>query len=97
MTITLRLSPETEERLQAAARSHGIAPAEYALEVLERDLSDRPHAGRNEEAAALLQSWIDQGNVEEQRKAYEYLTRVLDEDRPTERKLFPPELEGVTW
>jgi hypothetical protein len=96
MTITLRLSAETQQRLQSAARSRGIAPDDYALEVLERGLSERP-IGPNDGAAALLQSWIDQGNAEEQRKTYEYLTRVLDEDRPADRLLFPPELKGVTW
>jgi hypothetical protein len=97
MTITLQLSEETQKRLQLAARSRGVGPAEYALEVLERGLSDQPVAGSNQAAASLLQSWIDQGNAEEQGKAYEYLTRVLDEDRPADRKLFPPELKGVSW
>jgi hypothetical protein len=96
MTITLQLSAETQERLQAAARSRGVAPTEYALDVLERNLSEQP-IGPNQGAVALLQSWIDQGNADEQRRTYEYLTRVLDEDRPAERKLFPPELKGVTW
>ena len=26
-----------------------------------------------------------------------YLVRVLDEDRLSDRPLFPPELKGVTW
>lgn len=97
MTITLQLSPETQQRLQSAAESHGVAPAEYAREVLERSLSHQASGGPNHGAAALLQSWIDEGNAEEQRRTYEYLSQALDEDRPAERKLFPPELKGVTW
>ena len=27
----------------------------------------------------------------------EYLIRVLDEDRLSDRKLFPAELKGITW
>ncbi len=46
---------------------------------------------------AMLQSWIDQDDPDEQKDTGEYLIRVLDEDRPSERKLFPPELKGVTW
>jgi hypothetical protein len=46
---------------------------------------------------ALLQSWIDGDNVAEQQETGEYLVRVLDEDRLSDRKLFPPELKGVTW
>ena len=45
----------------------------------------------------LLQSWIDEGNPEEQQETGEYLIRALDEDRLADRPLFPPELKGVTW
>ena len=36
-------------------------------------------------------------NADEQKETGDLLVRALDEDRPSERKLFPPELEGVTW
>jgi len=36
-------------------------------------------------------------NADEQKETGDFLVRALDEDRPSERKLFPPELEGVTW
>jgi hypothetical protein len=45
----------------------------------------------------LLQSWIDEGDAAEQHETGEYLIKALDEDRPSYRKLFPPELEGLTW
>jgi predicted DNA-binding protein len=94
MTLTLNLSGEVESRLAAAAHSHGMAPADYALQIIERDLSEQQ---RRQRAADLLQSWIDQGNADEQRATYEYLTRALDDDRPADRKLFPPDLQGITW
>ena len=37
---------------------------------------------------ALLQSWIDGDDTEDQRETGEYLVRVLDEDRLSERKFF---------
>ena len=37
----------------------------------------------------LLQSWIDDGDEEEQRDTWEFLKKALDEDRPSYRKLFP--------
>jgi hypothetical protein len=46
---------------------------------------------------SLLQLWIDQGNEEEQRETGDYLIHALDSDRVGARKLFPPELQGVTW
>jgi hypothetical protein len=42
--------------------------------------------------AALRQSWIDAGDENEQRKTGEYLIRVLDEDRLSDRPLFPPDV-----
>lgn len=47
--------------------------------------------GDPERAIALLESWcdVDEAEAEEQRETFEYLKRVLDEDRLSERKLFP--------
>ena len=45
----------------------------------------------------LLQSWIDDEDREEQQETGQYLIDALDEDRLSERKLFPLELKGVTW
>lgn len=50
-----------------------------------------------ERLAELLQSWILEGDSQEQKETGEYLTRVLDEDRLSDRSLFLPELKGVTW
>jgi len=49
------------------------------------------------ELVELIQSWIDADDAEEQKETGEYLVRVLDEDRLSDRKLYAPELEGVTW
>jgi hypothetical protein len=49
------------------------------------------------ELASLLQSWIVDGDAQEQRQTGEYLIRVLDKDRLSDRRLFPPELKDVTW
>jgi len=47
--------------------------------------------------AALIQSWLDDDNEQEQQETGDYLIDALDTDRHSERKLFPSELEGVTW
>lgn len=36
----------------------------------------------------LLRSWREDGDAQEQRETWEYLERVLDEDRLSDRKLF---------
>jgi hypothetical protein len=94
MTITLDLTPDLQNRLSVAAAAQGITPSELAVKVLDETLSD---ARRREEAIALLRSWRDQGNAEQQRETMEFLINALDEDRTSERKLFPPELKGISW
>jgi hypothetical protein len=56
-----------------------------------------PSASRRAQAVALLQSWIDGKDAEDQQETGDYLVRVLDEDRLSDRKLFPRELKGQTW
>lgn len=45
----------------------------------------------------VLQSWIDDTNSQEQQETGEYLINALDENRLSERKLFPSEMKGITW
>jgi hypothetical protein len=52
---------------------------------------------RRGEVVELLQSWIEEGDAQEQKETGEYLIQALDEDRLSDRSLFPPELKGVTW
>ncbi len=56
-------------------------------------------ADRKADAVALLQSWIDADDVEvaEQKATGDFLIQALDGHRLSGRKLFPPELKGVTW
>lgn len=53
--------------------------------------------GDVEDAIEFLRFLREEDDAEEQRETMEYLIRVLDEDRPSYRKLFPEELKGVTW
>ncbi len=45
----------------------------------------------------LVQSWIDEDDTDEQRETLEYLIHALDEDRLSNRKLFPKKLKGKSW
>ena len=94
MTITVRLTADLEDRLSREAERQGVELEAYTLRVLEEHV---PPSERSSRAAALLQSWIEEQDEEEQRGTGEYLIRALDDDRPSERRLFPPELKGVTW
>lgn len=94
MTLTLHLPPELEQRLTQAAEQHGMPAEVYTVQLLNKHL---PPQDRQAALVALLQAWIDEEDAAEQRETGAYLIRVLDEDRLSARKLFPPELEGVTW
>ena len=46
---------------------------------------------------ALIRSWTEEDDAGEQRETLEHLVRTLDEDRLSDRKLFPGELKGKSW
>jgi hypothetical protein len=49
------------------------------------------------EAVNLLQYWINDEDESEQQETGQYLIHALDEDRLSDRKLFPPQTKGITW
>ena len=80
------------------------------MEGTDKDMNKRPSENLTEiayepstsedranELGRLFQSWIDEGDADEQRETLEYLIQVLDEDRLSYRKLFPKELKGKSW
>ena len=67
--------------------------------VIRTEIASEPRVLDNRAAGLvqLIQSWIDEGDADEQRETLEYLIQVLDEDRLSDRKLFPKELKGKSW
>jgi len=94
MTLTLHLPLELEQRLTQEAQRQGLPLDAYTVALLDKSL---PPQDRRTELITLLQTWLDEGDPEEQRDTGEYLIRALDEDRLSDRPLFPPDLKGVTW
>lgn len=92
MTLTLELPPELEQRLVREASQQGLAVEQYTLSLLDSSLPSTQAS----ELASLLASWRAEA-PDEQRETGQYLLRILDEDRLSDRKLFPPEGRGVTW
>lgn len=93
MTLTVDLTPELETRLQELAQREGVPVERLTVQILERHL---PARDKGEALSALLRSWVE-SDPQEQRETGEYLVRALDEDRPSDRELFPAHLEGQTW
>jgi hypothetical protein len=94
MTFVLDLPADLEQRLQQEAQRRGLSKDQVTLRLLDENL---PATNQSSAVGALLQSWIDENDGGEQKETGDYLVRALDEDRVSERRLFPPELEGVTW
>ncbi len=94
MTLTLSLPADLEHRLRQEAQRQGVPAETCAMHVLDKCL---PTQDKRTEAVALLQSWIDDADPADQQETGNYLIQVLDEDRLSDRKLFPAELKGITW
>jgi hypothetical protein len=94
MTLTLHLSPELEQYLLQEANQQGLSVEAVALQLLTNSILLKQ---KQAEAVSLLQSWMDEEDGEEQQETGQYLIHALDDDRLSERKLFLPEMKGITW
>jgi hypothetical protein len=94
MTLMLPLPLELQARLAEEAKRLGVNEADCALRLLDHHL---PPAERRAQAVALIESWIQEEDDQEQKQTGDFLVQSLNEDRPSDRKLFPPDLKGVTW
>ncbi len=94
MTLTLNLSPELEQYLVQEANQNGLSVDVLALQLLTNSILMKQ---RQAEAVDTLQSWIDDDDIEEQQETGKHLIQALDEDRLSNRKLFPIEMKGITW
>jgi hypothetical protein len=94
MTLDHKLTPVLEKRLKEEAERRHLSASECALELLRSQL---PELDRRAAAVAALQAMYDEGDEQEQRETGDFLIKALDEDRLSDRKLFPAELKGITW
>jgi hypothetical protein len=94
MTLTLNLTPEIEQYLTQRAKEQGLSTEVYVLRLLTEYILAKEKQAK---LVNVLQNWIDDDDGEEQQETGQYLIHALDEDRLSDRKLFPIELKGVTW
>ena len=92
MTLALELPPELQQRLVSAAREQAVPLEQFAIRILDQYVQPRLQRA---EMAALLQTWIDE--AQSASDDGEPLLQAIDADRLSDRKLYPPELRGVTW
>ena len=94
MTLTLNLPSDVEKYLLQEANQQGISIESVTLKLLTNLITLREKQAK---AVNLLQSWIDDEDIEDQQETGQFLIRALDEDRLSERKLFPTEMKGLSW
>jgi len=94
MTLTLNLPPELEQYLLQQAEQQGVSVEAMTLQLLTQSLQRKQ---KQAEAVDMLQSWIEDEDIEDQQETGAYLVQVLDEDRLSDRKVFLPEMQGITW
>lgn len=64
-----------------------LAPTPEKIDMTKLSLEER--IKRNQGAIDLINSWVEEGDEQEQTETWEYLRKVLDEDRLSNRLLFP--------
>ena len=94
MTLKIELTPE-EERLVQTARANGVDVTAF----LKRSLADLPTvsatdgAGKRKDArsatTSLIQSWIDEGDADEQTETFEALREGLNQNHSSSRAVLP--------
>lgn len=94
MTLTLSLSPELEQYLTQEAQQQGLSVEIYTLDLIQKSILQKE---KQLKIVNVLQSWIDESDEQEQQETGEYLITALDENRLSNRQLFPQELKGVSW
>ncbi len=94
MTLTLKLNDDLDQRLTREAKRRGLPADQFALNVLDQSL---PRQDRKAQALSLLQSWVDDDDAGEQKETGDYLIQALDQDRLSDRSLFPEKLKGKSW
>ena len=94
MTLTLDLPPNLENSLFQAANQQSLTVEEFVIQMLTSAFMQKE---RQKKAVSLLESWLSDADIEEQKTTGAYLVEALDQDRLSNRLLFPDEMKGKSW
>ena len=102
MAAVQEIAEAADKRVVLVDSAIWLLCAKRGLYLTNRELAEIAHGGESPEGraeglGALIRSWMDEEGAGEQRETIEYLIRALDEDRLSDRKLFPGELKGKSW
>ena len=96
MTLHLTLPAPLEERLRQEAERQGLAPDTVTLQILDQHLP-KPVDDRRAAGIAMLHRWMEEDAAlsDEESAENEKVLRMIDEDRPSYRKLFTDMLPAL--
>ena len=94
MTLTLDLPPNLENSLFQAANQQSLTVEEFVIQMLTSAFTQKE---RQKKAVSLLESWLSDADIEEQKTTGAYLIEALDQDRLSNRLLFPDAMKGKSW
>ena len=94
MTLTLDLPPNLENSLFQAANQQSLTVEEFVIQMLTSAFMQKE---RQKKAVSLLESWLSDADIEEQKATGAYLIEALDQDRLSDRLLFPDAMKGKSW
>ena len=84
MSLMVELENGLERRVRREAEKRGVRADEYVRKIVEERLPDEP-----DDFGILLQSWIDEGDEEEQKATLEAIRQGLNEHHSSCRVMFP--------
>lgn len=94
MTLSINISSELESRLKSAASQSGLDEAEYARQLIEKDLTSGG-ASRDHATLELLAKWkaeasrINPAEVELAEKEWEEFSKSMNENSLSGRPIYP--------
>lgn len=102
MRAVRELAEATDKRVVFVDNAIWLLCAKSGLNLTNTELADIPDGSAFPDARpgdlnGLIESWMGDEDAEDQRETIEHLVRALDENRLSDRKLFPKELKGKSW
>ena len=94
---TVYFDPDLHKALKIKAAIDNRSISELVDQAVRFALQHQSKTKQIPEVVALLRSWLEEADDDESEESQETILETLDKDRTSNRKLYPPELKGITW
>ena len=94
---TVYFDPDLHKALKIKAAIDNRSISELVDQAVRFALQHQSEGKQIPEVVALLQSWMAEPDEAKVEGSQESILESLDQARTSDRKLYPPELKGITW